>query len=161
IRRLAAFNDRVDILGRRFAATGREIGYMFLPAVEAVIGLIEDATSVIQNMDPTLRSHVVRWTVVVGAVLGAVGVFATPGRALSAAATGRATVGQVVLFAFSPVLWKLALAGAAIYAFWRAWVRDWGGIRSADEAAWEKIEPMFHAVGAGLQSASRWILDVA
>jgi len=45
IRRLAAFNDRVDILGRRFAATGREIGYMFLPAVEAVIGLIEDATS--------------------------------------------------------------------------------------------------------------------
>lgn len=161
IRRLAAFNDRVDILGRRFAATGREIGYMFLPAVEAVIGLIEDATSVLQNMDPTLRSHVVRWTVVVGAVLGAIGVFGTLGRALSAAASGLATFGQIVLFAFSPLFLKLALAGAAIYTFWQAWERDWGGIRSAAEAAWEKIEPVIQAVGAGLKSTWEWVLDVA
>src|SRR5690606_15670147 len=161
IRRLAAFNDRVDILGRRFAATGREIGYMFLPAVEAVIGLIEDATSVIQNMDPTLRSHVVRWTVVVGAVLGAIGVFGTLGRALSAAASGLATFGQIVLFAFSPLFLKLALAGAAIYTFWQAWERDWGGIRSAAEAAWEKIEPIIEAIGEGLESTWEWVLDVA
>src|SRR5690606_35311800 len=104
IRRLAAFNDRVDILGRRFAATSREIGYMFLPAVEAVIGLIEDATSVIQNMDPTLRSHAVRWTVVVGAVLGVVGVLGVLGTAVSQAGVLLGAFGRLLSLVFSPIV---------------------------------------------------------
>src|SRR5690606_22369978 len=141
--------------------TSREIGYMFLPAVEAVTGLIEDATSALQNMDPTLRAHAVRWTVVIGAVLGAISVFGILGRALSAAASGLATFGRIVLFAFSPLFLKLALAGAAIYTFWQAWERDWFGIRSTAEAAWEAIDPIISSIGEGLKATWEWVLDVA
>lgn len=161
IRRLAAFNDRMGILGQRFAAAGREIGFLFLPAIETVAGLIEDAITVLQSMDPVLRAHIVRWTVVVGAVLGVVSVLGTLGRALSAAAGGLAMFGRMILLAFSPLSLKLALAGAAIYAFWQAWERDWGGIRSAAEKAWEMIDPIISAIGQGLETAWKWALDVA
>src|SRR5690606_41953794 len=119
------------------------------------------ATSVMRTLDRVLRAQLVRWTVVVGAVLGVVSVFGMLGRALSAAAGGLAMFGRMILLAFSPLSLKLALAGAAIYAFWQAWERDWGGIRSAAEKAWEKIDPIISAIGQGLETAWKWALDVA
>src|SRR5690554_4675317 len=73
VRRLAAFNDRMAVLQERTAATSREMAVWFLPVMEAGVGLFEDIIGAIQDIDPALRAHAVRWTVVVGAVLGAVG----------------------------------------------------------------------------------------
>src|SRR5690606_24975965 len=85
IRRLAAFNDRMAVLQERTAATSREMAVWFLPAMEAGVGLFEDIIGAIQDIAPALRAHAVRWTVVVGAVLGAVGVLGVLGTAVSQA----------------------------------------------------------------------------
>src|SRR5690606_31903013 len=90
VRRLAAFNDRMAV--------------WFLPAMEAGVGLFEDIIGAIQDIDPALRAHAVRWTVVVGAVLGAVGVLGVLGTAVSQAGVLIGAFGRLLSLVFSPIV---------------------------------------------------------
>src|SRR5690606_14095566 len=110
VRRLAAFNDRMSVLQERTAAARREMAVWFLPAMEAGVGLFEDIIVAIQDIDPALRAHAVRWTVVVGAVLGAVGVLGVLGTAVSQAGALLGAFGRLLSLLFSPIVIYAAIA---------------------------------------------------
>src|SRR5690606_6819155 len=127
VRRLSAFNDRMEALQERTSAARREMAVWFLPAMEASVGLFEDLIGAIQDIDPALRAHAVRWTVVVGAVLGAVGVLGVLGTAVSQAGALLGTFGRLLGLVFSPIVIYSALAIGAIALFRAAWEKDWLG----------------------------------
>src|SRR5690554_8002761 len=89
----------------------------FLPAIEAGVGLFEDIIGAIQDVDPALRAHAVRWTVVVGAVLGAVGVLGVLGTAMSQAGALLGSFGRLLSLIFSPMVIYAAIAIGAIALF--------------------------------------------
>jgi len=123
VRRLAAFNDRMAVLQERSAAASREMAVWFLPVMEAGVGLFEDIIGAIQDIDPALRAHAVRWTVVVGAVLGAVGVLGVLGTAVSQAGALLGSFGRLVSFAFSPFVLQAALVAGAVALMISEWDR--------------------------------------
>ena len=158
VRRLSAFNDRMEILQERTSAARREMAVWFLPAVEAGVGLFEDLIGAIQDIDPVLRAHAVRWTVVVGAVLGAVGVLGVLGTAVSQAGALLNAFGRVLSLIFSPMVIYAAIAIGAIALFRTAWENDWLGIRTTATEAWDNyIKPIWEALG----EVWEWAIDIA
>src|SRR5690606_24732074 len=137
VRRLAAFSDRMAVLQERTSAARREMAVWFLPVMEAGVGLFEDIIGAIQDIDPALRAHAVRWTVVVGAVLGAVGVLGVLGTAVSQAGALLGAFGRLLSLLFSPIVIYAAIAIGAIALFRAAWENDWLGIRTAATDAWD------------------------
>src|SRR5690606_3623695 len=158
VRRLSAFGDRMAVLQERTSAAGREMAVWFLPVMEAGVGLFEDIIGALQDIDPALRAHAVRWTVVVGAVLGAVGVLGVLGTAVSQAGALLSTFGRLLSLVFSPIVIYTAIAIGAIALFRTAWENDWLGIRTAATEAWDNyIEPIWEALKEGWT----WVIDIA
>src|SRR5690606_1353305 len=158
VRRLSALGDRMSVLQERTSAARREIAVWFLPAMEAGVGLFEDIIGAIQDIDPALRAHAVRWTVVVGAVLGAVGVLGVLGTAVSQAGALLGAFGRLLNLGFSPIGIYAAIAIGAIALFRKAWEADWLGIRAAATDAWDNyIKPIWDALG----EVWEWVIDIA
>src|SRR5690606_6181755 len=110
------------------------------------------------DIDAALRAHAVRWTVVVGAVLGAVGVLGVLGTAVSQAGALLGSFGRLLSLLFSPIVIYAAIAIGAIALFRAAWENDWLGIRTAATDAWDNyIEPIWEALKEGWT----WAIDIA
>src|SRR5690606_29069043 len=117
VRPLPAHDDRMAKLQVRPAAARRDMPERFLPALAAGVRLFEDLIGAIQDIDPALRAHAVRWTVVVGAVLGAVGVLGVLGTAVSQAGALLGFFGRLLSLLFSPIVIYAAIAIGAIALF--------------------------------------------
>lgn len=132
---LDTLGARLTTTGNRFGAISRDIAYRFSPAINVALGWVNQLIDGFFDLSAEQRQQIVRWTAIVGAVLGGVAVIGVLARVLSSAIGIMRTFGTVLQFVFSPLVLYTALAIGALALFKTAWDGDWLEIQTRTRAA--------------------------
>lgn len=152
---LGALGDQAALTSNRIGAMSRDMAYRFAPAVQVVLGWVNQLINGFFDLSAEQRQNIVRWSAYIGMVLGAVAAIGVLARVLTAGIGILRAFSMALSFVFSPMVLYIALALAAIAAFKIAWETDWKGIRTAVTTAWEQyIRPVW-------ENMKTWVVNRA
>lgn len=122
---LERLNDEFTIVSQRIRFAVRELMVRLTPAIEILVGWVNDAIDAWGDLDDEIKNQILIWGIMAAAILvatAALGALAAVGLLVGKAL---AAIGAMVALIKSPLLIGLFALAALGFLIWKAWDEDW------------------------------------